>query len=484
MLDVARDAGESHLYQALARELGDAIAGGTLKTGDRLPSTRKISARYGVSMATAVQALRELENRRLVEARPRSGFFVARSVPRAAEPAASKPPVSARYAVTPTLLQEYVDALAQPDMIRLGAVLPPPEWFPAARLARISSAINRRRPELTATYTLSRGAPELRHEVARRALEMGCHLKAEDIVVTDGCVEALNLCLRTVARPGDTVALESPTYFILLRILESLGLKALEIPTHPKTGASLEALDVATAKRGAVKALLLMPTYANPLGSVMPDDHKARLVTLCEERGVALIEDDVYGDTFFGSTRPFPAKAWDKRGCVLYCSSFTKTLAPGLRVGWAAPGRYLEEFALAKRANTVFTAHAPQLAIAEFIATGGYDHHLRRLRAALVDHARRVAQRIQQTFPPGCRITQPTGGYVLWVELPRKVDAVELFRRARARGVIVAPGPLFTMSNRFGNFVRLSYSQPWTPAVEDAIAHRRPDRRHAVIAAV
>ncbi|MET0202944.1 MAG: PLP-dependent aminotransferase family protein [Casimicrobiaceae bacterium] len=469
MLDVAHHAGEAHLYQALARELADAIGSGTLKTGDRLPSTRKISARYGVSMATAVQAFRELENRRLIEARPRSGFFVARALPRAPEPAASRPPTSARLAVRPTLLQEYVESLSNATAIRLGAVLPPPDWFPAARLARLASAVNRRRPELSVTYTVSRGAPELRQVIARRALEMGCHLQADDIVVTDGCVEALNLCLRTVARPGDTVALESPTYFILLHILESLGLKVLEIPTHPKTGASLEALDLATAKPGAVKAMLLMPTYSNPLGSVMPDDNKARLVAMCDERGIALIEDDVYGDTFFGATRPFPAKAWDKRGSVLYCSSFTKTLAPGLRVGWVAPGRYLDEVALAKRATTVFTPQAPQLAIAELIATGGYDHHLRRLRAALVDHARRVAQRVQQTFPAGCRITQPTGGYVLWIELPRKVDAIELFRKARARGVVVAPGPLFTNSNRFPNYIRLSYSQPWSPAIEDAI---------------
>ena len=470
MVDVSLRHGESHLYQALARELGDAIDAGTLKIGDRLPSTRKISARYGVSMATAVQAFRELENRRLIEARPRSGFFVARTAPKAQEPAPSKPPASPRYAVTPTLLQEYIDAIDRPGAIRLGSLLPPPSWFPTLRLARIASSINRRRPELSATYTLTRGATELREVIARRALEVGCRLKADDIVITNGCVEALNLCLRTVARPGDTIALESPTYFLLLHILERLGLKALEIPTHPKTGASLDAIDLATAKRGAVKALLLMPTYSNPLASVMPDENKARLVAMCEERGVALVEDDVYGDTFFGDRRPFPAKAWDKRGTVLYCSSFTKTLAPGLRIGWVAAGRHLEEVALVKRATSMFTAYAPQLTIAEFIATGGYDRHLRRLRSLLSDHARRMTERIRQTFPPGCRMTQPTGGYVLWVELPRKIDAVELFRRARKRNVVIAPGPLFTMSNRYSNFIRMSYSDAWSAAIDDAIA--------------
>jgi len=470
MLDKAIDPGDSHLYQALARELAGAIESGTLKTGDRLPSTRKISARYRVSMATAVQAFRELESLRLVEARPRSGFFVARPAPMALEPAPSNPPASPRYAVTPTLLQEFVRALDRPGVVRLGAALPPADWFPTRQLARLSSSINRRRPELAATYQVSQGASELRSVIARRALEIGCHIKADDIVVTNGCVEALNLCIRAVARPGDTVALESPTYFLLLHTLETLGLKALEIPTHPKTGISLEALDLAASRRGAIKALLLIPTFSNPLGSVMPDEHKARVVSMCEERGIALIEDDVYGETSFGSTRPLPAKAWDKRGNVLYCTSFTKTLAAGLRVGWCAPGRYLEEVALAKRATSVFTAYAPQLAIAEFIATGAYDHHLRRLRALAADQARRMTQRIHDLFPPGCRITQPTGGYVLWIELPRKVDAVEVFRRALRKNIVIAPGPLFTMSKRYGNFIRLSYTEAWSPAVEDAVA--------------
>jgi DNA-binding transcriptional MocR family regulator len=202
----------------------------------------------------------------------------------------------------------------------------------------------------------------------------------------------------------------------------------------------------------------------------MPDEHKARLVELCEQRGVALIEDDIYGDASFGQIRPLPAKAWDRRGSVLYCSSFTKTLAPGMRVGWCAPGRYIHEVALTKRATSVFTAYGPQLAIAEFLATGGYDRHLKRLRASLRDNARRVLQCVQETFPAVCRVTNPTGGFVLWVELPRKVDAVELFRRARAENIVIAPGPLFSMSTRYSNFVRISFGEPWSPDLERAIA--------------
>jgi DNA-binding transcriptional MocR family regulator len=332
------------------------------------------------------------------------------------------------------------------------------------------SATVRRRPSLTTAYTLSAGGDELRRVIARRAVEAGCRLSADDIIVTYGCIEALNLSLRAVARPGDTVAIESPTYFLLLHVIESLGMKALEVPSHPRTGVSLDALDVAMREPQAVKALMLMPSFANPLGSVMPDEHKARAVALCEERGVALIEDDIFGETSFGPNRPLPAKAWDREGNVLLCSSFTKTLAPGLRVGWVAPGKYRKEVELLKRSTTMFTPLLPQLAIAQFVETGGYDHHLRKLRAALAVRAGRFTDAIFESFPAGCRLTRPTGGYVLWVELPQQVDAVTLFRRGCEQGVVVTPGPLFSPSKRFRNFIRISHAQDWSPATEAAIA--------------
>jgi len=216
---------EKHLYKALASELAGAIARGTLKVGDRLPSTRRVSSRYGVSMATAVQAFRELENSRQIEARPRSGFFVATPPRRLPEPALSKPPAMARHVVMPTLLEEYFQALGQRGAIALGGVMPPPDWFPAAHLAKSISTINRRKPELVVTYLRSIGAEELREALARRAVEVGCRLTAGDIVITNGCVEALNLSLRAVTQPGDTIALESPTYFVLLYMLESPGPK-------------------------------------------------------------------------------------------------------------------------------------------------------------------------------------------------------------------------------------------------------------------
>jgi DNA-binding transcriptional MocR family regulator len=462
--------GEAYLYESLANLLAKAIAAGTLKAGDRMPSVRKLRRQYDVSTATAVQAYRLLENRRLIDARPKSGFFVAGRLPLLPEPAQSRPPSAPRYVVTPSLLREYLEALESKDAVSVSAVLPHPETYPAARLARLLSARVRRQPELTASYPVSKGSEELRRVIARRALEVGVKLSVDDILITDGCMEALSLCLRAAARPGDVIALESPTYFLFLHAIESLGMKALEVPTHPRTGISIEALDLATQKRGAVKALVLGPTYSNPLGAVMPDENKARAVALCAERGIALIEDDVFGDTCFGAKRPLPAKAWDRSGNVMLCSSFSKTLAPGLRVGWVAPGRWMKDVETNKIATTIFTPMLPQLVIAEFVADGGYDHHLRKLRAALAERARRFNEAVVESFPDGCRVTRPTGGYNVWVELPPKVDSVALFRRAAREGIVVSPGPLFTTTKRFRNFIRMSYSQPWSRKTEAAVA--------------
>lgn len=462
--------GEHYLYQDLARQIEEAIRAGTLRIGDRIASVRKLSSQHSVSISTAMQALRHLENQRLIEARPKSGFFVARRPRELAEPATSRPPQSPRYVVTPSLLRDYIDSLYEPEAESLGAVLPGPDMFPGERIARLLAAVARRHPELAVAHPgLSKGAAELRNVIARRSLEHGLRITAEDIIVTDGCLEALSLALRAVARPGDTIALESPTYFLLLQNIESLGMKALEIPTHPRAGLSLEAFELATRRTGSVKAALVVPTHSNPLGSSMPDENRRRLVELCADRGIPLIEDDIYGEVTFAGPRPRPLKAWDKQGNVLLCSSFSKAVAPGLRIGWIVPGRYQKEVEMLKLGGNMFTAHIPQLALAEFVSNGGYDHHLRRLRAIAGRQAELMRQAVAASFPANCRITRPCGGYVLWVELPPKVSAVEVFQRARAERIVIAPGPLFTSTDRFANCIRLSFSRAWSRGVERAV---------------
>ncbi|APV52254.1 hypothetical protein BWI17_02695 [Betaproteobacteria bacterium GR16-43] len=458
------------LYETLAARLSEAIDSGRVKAGERLPSVRTLSRQYSVSIATAVQAYRHLEDRRVIEARPKSGYFAAPPKPSLPEPRESKPPQSARYVQTSPLFVEYFKCLDRTDIVPLGALRPDPVLLPTRRLASLLSTAARRHADLAASYSPSAGTERLRRVIARRGLDYGCRFDADDVVITDGCVDALNLSLRAVARAGDTIALESPTYFTMLQMIESLGMKAFEIPTNPRTGLSLEAFEFATRKKGTVKALMITPSFTNPTGALMPGANRKALAELCEKRGIPIIEDDVYADTWFGEARPLPIKAWDRTGNVLLCSSFSKTIAPGFRVGWSVAGRYRDAVQVLKRIGSIFTPPIPQLALAEYVETGGFDHHLRKLRRSLAERQQQLAQAVAESFPEGTRLSRPMGGYVTWVELPARCDAVALFRRARDEAILLAPGPLFTTTGRFRNALRFNYGTLWSRTTEQAIA--------------
>jgi DNA-binding transcriptional MocR family regulator len=417
-----------------------------------------------------MQAYRALENRRLIEPRPKSGYFVLSRAHRLREPAPSAPPAKPRFVGVNQFVMEYLECSERPGVAPLGCATPHESLYPGEKLQRLMASIGRRRPDLTARYVMSAGTDRLREAIARRAVDFGCALDPEDVVITNGCTEALNLALRAVAKPGDTIALESPTYFTLLQIIESLGMRALEIPTHPRDGISLDALELATREAGAVHAVMLIPNFSNPLGSLMPDDKKQRLVRLLDARGIPLIEDDIYGDLHFGRSRPFVAKKWDASGNVMLCGSFTKSVAPGLRIGWIAPGRYRSQVELLKFITSISTPELPQLAIAEFIGNGGYDHHLRKLRAAFVKQVEQMSDAVAEHFPAECRVTQPAGGFVLWVELPPLVDSVQLFEAARATGIAIAPGTMFTHTDKYRSFIRLNCGHPMTAKLELAVA--------------
>lgn len=326
----------------------------------------------------------------------------------------------------------------------------------------------KRQDPLDTMEDLSPGNPGLRRQIALRYLIAGINVPANDIVVTNGALEALNLCLQAVTQPGDTVIVEAPTFYGALQALERHGLKALEVPTHPRTGVDLGAMETAI-QRHAPKACWLMTQFQNPLGSLMPEDKKRQLVELLARHQIPLIEDDVYGELYFGATRPVPAKAFDKQGLVLHCSSFSKCLAPGYRIGWASAGRYTQRVQRLKLSSTLSASSPAQGAIAEYLEQGGYDRHLRRLRETLQAQQDLMANAIAREFPAGTRVTRPQGGFFLWIEMPAAVDALALHRQALARGISVAPGPIFSASGQFGNALRLNYGHPWDDAKADAI---------------
>lgn len=457
------------VYLQLAQRLADAIGTGAFTPGERLPSVRMLAQRERVSIATALATYRHLENRRLVEARPKSGYFVRVRPPRLAEPEAPAAKRAPAFVGVNRLVMEILDASQDPKVVALGAACPSSTLFPTSKLQRMLGARARRRPEALGEYGMATGAESLRHQIAQRAFGYGCRIEPEEVIVTNGCMEALNIALHAVAAPGSVVALESPTYFGVLQIVESLGMKALEIPTSPRTGLSLDALDLATRRPGAVSALLVMPNFSNPLGCLMPDANKKRMVEMMAERGIPVIEDDIYGDLHFGDRRPKPAKAWDRTGNVLLASSFTKTVAPGLRVGWIAPGRWFAQVSMLKFISTISTAELGQEVIAEFMGNGGYDHHLRRLRRAFREQVGRMTDAIERHFPAETRVTRPAGGFVLWVELPPSVDALALFQAASAKGVSLGPGVIFSPTGRYTHHLRLNCGLPWSDRLETAM---------------
>ena len=466
-----RSNGGGLLCDRVANHVAALIETGALRGGQRAPSVRRLSAQMKVSTATVVLGYSYLEARGLLEARPQSGHYV-KTPPRAslAEPRVATAASGAARVKLGDRVTGLYRSMRDPSIVPLGAACLSADLLPLARLNRSAVLVARTSAGAGALYDPLAGIATLRTHLARRAVGQGVAVRRDDVIVTSGAIEAIQLCLRAVARPGDAVVVERPTYFGGLRLLEEIGLRAVEVPTHPVTGMDLEALEAALV-RHKPKACLAVPNFSNPLGTLMSDGAKATLVEIMSRRRVPLIESDVYGDLCHDDNRPRPAKAFDRDGWVMSCSSFSKTLAPGYRVGWAIPGRFYERVDELKFTYTGASPPLPQMTIADFLDSGGYDRHLRLLRRRIAAQVNAGRDAIARHFPAGTRVCRPSGGFLLWVELPRGcVSAVELQRRALARGISIAPGPIFAAREGFNNCFRLSCGYPWSEILDRAIA--------------
>jgi len=459
------------LYQALADDIAGSIHAGLLQPGDRLPSVRQASATRRLSPATVFQAYYLLEARGLVESRPRSGYYVARAAPRLPpEPEApSQPDGQSREVGVSELVFEVLESAMQRDIVPLGSAFVSPALFPLRALGRAMATVAVHLDPWSTVDDLTPGRAELRRQIALRYRMAGVHVGADEIVVTNGALEALNLCVSAVTRAGDAVLVEAPCFYATLQALERNGLHAIEVPTHPREGIDLDALESAL-QRHRPRACWLMTNFQNPLGSTMPDAKKRELVALLARHDVPLIEDDVYAELHFGARRPPPAKAFDEQGLVMHCGSFSKSLAPGYRVGWVAAGRFQRELAHRKLTTTLSTCVPAQAAVARYLEGGGFDRHLRRLRRTLATQQEQYIAAVARHFPPGTRVTRPGGGYFLWIELPEGGDALRVQRQASVLGISIAPGPMFSASRGFGHCLRLNYGHPLDARVDDALA--------------
>jgi DNA-binding transcriptional MocR family regulator len=469
MLAVDRDA-DAYLYTQVIHLIDQRISSGELRPGDRLPSLRRLSAGLGVSVPTVKQAYLELERRGTVESRPQSGFYVqaqrrnALVRPLAAAGGFAQPaPVRCR-----SLIERVHEAIHRPDVVPLGIANPSMAQPAAKALHRTMKRVMARAETRSLGYAPSLGEPQLQRQIAYRYLDLGGRVAPDDVIVTNGGQEALALALLSCAKQGDVIAVESPTYHGMLELIESCGMLAVEIETCPEEGVSLAALANALRSHD-IKACMFSAALNNPLGCCTSDDHRRALVGLLEARGIPLIEDDVYGDLLFDGTRPRPGHCFSRKGLVFTCGSFSKTAAPGYRIGWLLPGRYEERARRLKRALSVSSGLLQQLTLTEFIASGDYDRYVRSLRPVLKRNADRMSALIAQHFPDETRVSRPAGGSVLWLELPRRVDAQQLFDRALEQAIAISPGQIYSPQKRYRNHVRLSFGHPWSARMEDAI---------------
>ncbi|MBB5392133.1 MULTISPECIES: PLP-dependent aminotransferase family protein [unclassified Herbaspirillum] len=463
------------LYQQFADQLAASIHDGVLRPGERIASVRIASQQHKVSVTTVVRAYELLESRGIIESHPQSGYFVREQAPTGDKPAARRSARQDNPAYQQStevdvsrLVLATLKTIQQDGTVPLGSPYPNPALFPSQRVTQYAGRITRSASHSSVFDDLPPGHPDLLRQIARRYLENGLKVNPEEIVVTVGATEAINLCLQAVARPGDTVAVETPTFYAMLHAIERLGMRALEIPTDPRRGIDVDALERIMATQ-PVAACMVMPNFQNPLGFQMPDGEKERLVRLAERRQMPLIENAVYSELYYGNAHPSSLKNYDRTGLVLHCSSFSKSLTSAYRIGWAMPGRYREQVEKLKFLNTLTTPTVPQRAIAQYLTQGGYERHLRRVRRAFAQQRDLMRHFVLRFFPAGTQVSEPEGGYVLWVELPAGADAMELYRRCLALGITVAPGRIFAATNRYSHFIRLNYSYPWSREIEQAL---------------
>ncbi len=466
---IKRFNGDDHLYMQVAEGLEKMIAEEVLLIGDKLPSVRLLSEENGISMGTAFQAYYHLESKGLIESRPKSGYYVRfnhKKYPALPQmiPADT---LSHEVSVKEMINSLYSD-IVSPDVTNLALAVPDHSLLPVAKIHKSVVYALKHSKDHCINYEHTQGNIELRKQVARLSFNWGGKVKPGEIVITSGCLEAITICLQAVTKYGDTVAVETPCYFGIYQAIENLGLKVVEISSDPVNGADLDCLEKTIAKF-PIKACVMIPNYNNPVGSCMPDENKKKLVGIITKHNIPLIEDDIYGELYFGKNRPHTCKYYDTKGLVMHCSSLSKSLTPGYRIGWAIPGKFIEEVKQVKRIHNISCPTLTQAAMAHFLQYGRYEYHLKNLRKALHTQSLRYIQSVIDHLPPDSKVSRPQGGFVLWVELNKKVNTFRLRTEAMKHKISIMPGRIFTVNPNYNNCIRLSFGKPFTEDTDYAM---------------
>jgi DNA-binding transcriptional MocR family regulator len=461
-------------YQQVADHISDQISSGLLKAGEKTPSVRQCANEMGLSISTVIRGYELLQDQMLIEPRPQSGFYVRPLYLPCKPPEISQPLEHPSEINLDSLAVTLLQLSQDKNLIQLGTAPPNTDVASVKQLNRIMTKIIREDTNgagCIAEYDPPPGNKNLRRQIARRMINAGVKVHPDEIIITTGCQEAMTLCIRAVTKPGDTVLVESPSYFGTLKAIESLGLKALEIPTDAKDGISLSALELAI-REWKVTACILTPNFSNPLGYCMSDENKQKLRQILKQKDIAIIEDDIYSELTYGTQRPKAIKAFDEDGDasnVLLCSSLSKSLSPGLRIGWAIPGRWLKQVTHLKVSSSMAGATLPALTAARYLEMGIFDRHLRQMRRFYKEQRDYFLHLATLHLPKEIRLTHPEGGYVIWLELDKKINSMKLYEQALKENICIAPGPLFSVSGQYSNFIRINYGKATKEQLEQAM---------------
>ncbi|EEX92593.1 hypothetical protein VIOR3934_04869 [Vibrio orientalis CIP 102891 = ATCC 33934] len=451
-------------YQQLAQQLKEQIKSRTWRAGEKIPSIRAASQSFSVSPATVLQAYQLLESEGWLNARPQSGYFVTAILERGSEPELEALPDLPKFNDT---LFEFLQSNSRAS-VALGSAFPDPSLFPIATLNRHLASAGRKMSAQSVVSNMPPGNEDLRRLIAQRYLKQGVDVSHQDIVITSGALEALNLSLQVVTNPGGYVAIETPTFYGAIQAVERLGLQPIEIPVDPKHGLSLKALEEAF-KNNDVKAFWLMANFHNPTGSTLSNQKKQKVVQLANQYKVKLIEDDVYSELYFGSDKPKPLKAWDSHEDVLLCGSLSKALCPGYRIGWVVSKLFNAPIQKQQLISTLSGSAPIQQGVAHFLTHESFDNHLRKLRKELETRQEYVVTLLRQLLGERARFYIPNGGYFIWIELPKNTDTHSLFKSTVEQGITFGFGGLFGEEKRHGNFIRLNTSFKPSPELDQAL---------------
>lgn len=451
-------------YIEIAENIEQLIFTNTFKPGEKLQSVRAMSTEYGISVSTSFQVYYYLEGKGLIEAKPKSGYYVKTQYQTRFKEVEEELDRDCEISSLSELTTQIIEAVPkEPD--QLSVLIPPVDLLPIAKLKKSAQKVLQSSPTACTEYGSIKGSAEAREEISKHILNSQALVKPNTLLLTNGCYESIYLALRATTNPGDIVAVESPTVFGILQLINSLKLKILELPTHPGTGICTHQLEK-NIKMLPIKACLFVPNFSNPTGSLMFDEKKQKVVEMLEEAGIPLIEDDLYGDIYFGASRPRSCKSFDKSGNVILCSSLSKILAPGYRFGWIAPGKYYKAVYKIKAEQSIYGSTLNQEIIAHFLKNGRFDLYLRNYRNKIYERYQKTLQLIDRHFPENIKITQPKGGMALWIELAPGFDATQLSLALLKDNIGLLPGKVFTTTDYYNNYFRIGFSNPHTEELE------------------